>query len=82
MERNSWYERLQKVLQGYYLQAYETKHRRHCNRQKKPQKLTERDKRNILQQVEILRRDYVYFTTKRLKVFAGVSADVSDETVR
>ena len=26
---------LQKVLQGYYLQAYETKHRRHCNRQKK-----------------------------------------------
>lgn len=48
----------------------------------RPQKLSERDKRNILRQVEILRRDYGYFTTKRLKVFAGVSADVSDETVR
>lgn len=48
----------------------------------RPQKLTERDKRNILRQVEILRRDYGYFTTKRLKVFAGVSADISDETVR
>ena len=64
------------------MQAYETKRRRHCNRQKKPQKLTERDKRNILRQVEILHRDYGYFTTKRLEVFAGVSADVSDETVR
>ena len=64
------------------MQAYETKRRRHCNRQKKPQKLTEQDKRSILRQVEILRRDYGYFTTKRLEVFAGVSADVSDETVR
>ena len=50
--------------------------------QGRPKKLSERDKRNILRQVEILRRDYGYFTTKRLKVFAGVSADVSDETVR
>ena len=48
----------------------------------RPQKLSERDKRNIMRQVEILRRDYGYFTTKRLKVFAGVSADISDETVR
>ncbi len=48
----------------------------------RPQKLTARDKRNILRQVEILRRDYGYFTTKRLKVFAGVSTSVSDETVR
>ena len=50
--------------------------------QGRPKKLTERDKRNILRQVEILRRDYGYFTTKRLEVFAGISADVSDETVR
>eukprot|EP00794_Sanderia_malayensis_P017212 gene17212-18933_t len=35
-----------------------------------------------LRSVEILRRDYGYFTTKRLKVFAGVSPDISDETVR
>eukprot|EP00794_Sanderia_malayensis_P002718 gene2718-3143_t len=47
-----------------------------------PLKLTVRDKRNILRQVEILRRDYGHFTTKRLKVFAGVSPDISDETVR
>ena len=33
----------------------------------RPEKLTERDKRNIIRQVEILRRDYGYFTTKRLK---------------
>ena len=69
------------------MQAYETKNRRPCYRQKKynqgrAQNLTERDKHNILRQVEILRRDYGYFTTKRLKVFPGVSADVSDETVR
>ena len=48
----------------------------------RPQKLSEREKRNILRQVEVLRRDYGYFTTKRLKVFAGVSADILDETVR
>ena len=48
----------------------------------RPQKLSERDKCNIMRQVEILHRDYGYFTTKRLKVFAGVSADISDETVR
>ena len=45
----------------------------------RPEKLTERDKRNIIRQVEILRRDYGYFTTKRLKIFAGVPKDVSDE---
>ncbi len=48
----------------------------------RPEKLTSRDKRNILRQVEILRRDYGYFTTKRLKVFAGISPQISDETVR
>jgi len=48
----------------------------------RPAKLTSRDKRNILRQVEILRRDYGYFTVRRLKVFAGVSAEVSDETIR
>eukprot|EP00794_Sanderia_malayensis_P010595 gene10595-11716_t len=52
------------------------------NNKGRPPKLTVRDKRNILRQVEILRRDYGYFTTKRLKVFAGVSPDISDETVR
>jgi hypothetical protein len=30
----------------------------------RPQKLSERDKRNIMRQVEILHRDYGYFTTK------------------
>ncbi|CAB3990415.1 Hypothetical predicted protein [Paramuricea clavata] len=48
----------------------------------RPQKLTKQDKHNILQQVEILRRDYGHFATKRLKVFAGVRTDVSDETVK
>ena len=48
----------------------------------RPEKLTERGKRNIIRQVEILRRDYGYFTMKRLKIFAGVPKDVSDETVR
>ena len=48
----------------------------------RPEKLTERDKRNIIRQVEILQRDYGYFTTKRLKIFAGVPEDASDETVR
>ena len=52
------------------------------NNKGRPPKLTARDKRNILRQVEILRRDYGYFTTKRLKVFAGVSPEISDETVR
>ena len=37
---------------------------------------------NVLRQVKILRRNYGYFTTKRLKVFAGVSADASDEKFR
>lgn len=42
----------------------------------RPEKLTEREKCNIIRQVEILRRDYGYFTTKRLKIFAGVPEDV------
>ena len=52
------------------------------NNKGRPRKLTPRDKRNILRQVEIRRRDYGYFTTKRLKVFAGVSPEISDEKVR
>ena len=52
------------------------------NNKGRPPKRTARDKRIILRQVEILRRDYGYFTTKRLKVFAGVSPEISDETVR
>ena len=48
----------------------------------RPEKLTERGKRNIIREVEIPRRDYGYFTTKRLKIFAGVPEDASDETVR
>ena len=47
----------------------------------RPAKLTPQDKRNILCQVEILRQDYGYFMVKRLQIFAGVSTDVSDETV-
>ena len=52
------------------------------NNKGRPPKLTARDKCIILRQVEILRRDYGYFTTERLKVFAGVSPEISDETVR
>ena len=47
----------------------------------RPGKLTPKDKRNILCQVEILQQDYGYFMVKGLKIFAGVSADISDETV-
>ena len=48
----------------------------------RPAKLTSRDNRNVLHQVEILQSDYGYFTVKRLKVFAGVSVEVSDKTIR
>ena len=88
VERDSKYARLQQIFQGQYLQAHETKNRRLCYRQKKtkqrpPSKANKtRQKRNILRQVEILRRDYGYFTTTRLKVFAGVPTHVSDETFR
>ena len=52
------------------------------NNKGRPPKLSERDRRNILRQAEILRNDYGYFTSKRLKVFAGISADISVEAVR
>ena len=45
-------------------------------------KLTDRDKRNILRQTEVLRKERGFFTTKLVKVSANISADVCDETVR
>ena len=48
----------------------------------RPPKFSERDRRNILRQAEILRNDYGYFTSKRLKVFAGIDPSVSVEAVR
>ena len=55
-------------------------HKRVSN-ERRPAKRTSRDKRNILHQVEILRRDYRYFTVKRLKVAAGVPAEASNEKI-
>ena len=48
----------------------------------RPPKFSERDRRNILRQAEILRNDYGYFTSKRLKVFAGIDPSISVEAVR
>ena len=48
----------------------------------RPTKLTDRDRRNVLRQVEVLRNSCGYFTTKRIKTSAGISPEVSDETVR
>lgn len=52
------------------------------NNKGRPPKLSVRDHRNILRQAEILRNDYGYFTSKRLKVFAGIAPDVSVEAIR
>lgn len=48
----------------------------------RPKKLSERDVRNILRQVEVLRAQNVNFTIKRLRLAADVPKDVSDENVR
>ena len=49
----------------------------------RPKKLSERDHRHINRQVEVLRsRGEVNFTVKRVKVMAGLSRTVCDESVR
>lgn len=49
----------------------------------RPQKLSARDHRNVLRQVEILRSKGEYnFTVKRIKFMAGLGSTVCDETVR
>ena len=49
----------------------------------RPKKLSARDQRNVLRQVEILRsRGQYNFTVKRVKVMAGLSNVVCDESVR
>jgi transposase len=71
------------------LQAHETKNRRLCYRQKKTKQRPPSQANKTRQTQHIatsrdnaVRRDYGYFTTKRLKVFARFPTDVSDETVR
>ena len=48
----------------------------------RPPKLSERDKRSILRQVEVLRDSVGHFTSRHVRVSAGVECRVSDETVR
>ena len=48
----------------------------------RPPKLSERDKRSILRQVDVLRDSVGHFTSKHVRVSAGVESRVSDETVR
>ena len=49
----------------------------------RPAKLTDRDRRSILRQVDVLRsRNEMNFSVKKIKVMAGLSRDVCDESVR
>ena len=48
----------------------------------RPKKISPRDKRLIFCQIPILREESGSFTTKRLRVSAGVRKDVSDQTVK
>lgn len=48
----------------------------------RPSKLSERDKRAILRQVEVLRGTVGYFTSRRLRISAGIGNRTSDECVR
>ena len=49
----------------------------------RPNKIDERDKRNIIRQIGVLRsRGEVNFTVKRIKLMAGLSRKVCDESVR
>ena len=49
----------------------------------RPKKISERDRRKIIRQVQVLRdQGQVNFTVKRVKMLAGLSTKVSDETVR
>jgi hypothetical protein len=48
-----------------------------------PKKITDRDRRHILRQVEVLRsRGQSNFTVKRIKIMAGLTHTVCDESVR
>ena len=48
----------------------------------RPQRLTVREKRNIIRHTKILQQNVGNFCVKRIKVHAGISPLVSDETVR
>ena len=48
----------------------------------RPSKLSERDKRSILRQVQVLRDSVGHFTSRHVRVSAGIGSRVSDETVR
>ena len=48
----------------------------------RPPVLGDRDKRNLLRHAEILRKEYGGFNIRRVKVAAGVSQGVCDETIR
>jgi transposase len=49
----------------------------------RPAKLTDRDRRSILRQIDVLRsRNEMNFSVKKIKVMAGLSRDVCDESVR
>ena len=53
------------------------------NNKGRPKKISDRDRRNILRQVEVLRsQGRVNFTVKRVKSMAGLSSTVCDETIR
>lgn len=52
------------------------------NNKGRPKLLTDRDKRLIMRQVQILRKRNVNFTARRLKINAGLSLNVSDQTIR
>ena len=48
----------------------------------RPRKLTERDKRSILKTIPKLRTEVGSFTSKRVKLEAGIGEDISNRTVR
>ena len=52
------------------------------NNKGRPKKLSSRDQRLLMRQVEVLRARNVNFTAKRLKLSAGLTTAVSDQTVR
>ena len=61
--------------------SYTVVDNRHSNTGR-PRLLSERQKRIILRQAEILRTDYGHFTVKRLKLIVGLEESVCDQTVR
>ena len=52
------------------------------NNNGRPRKLTDRDRRALLRQIPILRKECGSFTVKRMRVAAGIRANVCDETIR